>query len=113
MYCAIVVVTDFSFADAVYTERYMGTPTENSDSYKVSITQASWITNNPFKLLHNSDLRHNFMFLTEFLSDRQSKELQNSGLSFGSWHSRWYVSSKYSYFQLLSMRLVIGVLGNT
>lgn len=26
--------------DAVYTERYMGTPTENSDSYKVSSTQA-------------------------------------------------------------------------
>lgn len=31
------------FADAVYTERYMGTPSENSDSYKVSITQGNSI----------------------------------------------------------------------
>lgn len=28
-----------NFSDAVYTERYMGTPAENSDSYKVSYTQ--------------------------------------------------------------------------
>lgn len=28
------------FADAVYTERYMGKPSENSDSYKVNLTQA-------------------------------------------------------------------------
>ena len=27
-------------ADAVYTERYMGTPTENSDFYKVSVLKA-------------------------------------------------------------------------
>lgn len=26
-------------ADAVYTERYMGRPSENSDSYKVNLTQ--------------------------------------------------------------------------
>lgn len=33
----MVITLKFSFADAVYTERYMGTPTENSDSYKVNI----------------------------------------------------------------------------
>lgn len=28
-----------NFSDAVYTERYMGTPAENPDSYKVGYTQ--------------------------------------------------------------------------
>lgn len=34
----------FPCTDAVYTERYMGKPSENSDSYKVNIMQISLIT---------------------------------------------------------------------
>lgn len=37
------VLTEFSSTDAVYTERYMGKPTENSDSYKVNIIQISCV----------------------------------------------------------------------
>lgn len=40
----IVTLTAFTFVDAVYTERYMGKPTENSDSYKVSIITVGSIT---------------------------------------------------------------------
>lgn len=36
---SICVLFCTTFPDAVYTERYMGTPAENSDSYKVSDTQ--------------------------------------------------------------------------
>ena len=35
---------EFSFTDAVYTERYMGKPSENSDAYIVNITQITSIT---------------------------------------------------------------------
>lgn len=34
-----MIIYNFPFTDAVYTERYMGMPNENTDSYQVNNTQ--------------------------------------------------------------------------
>lgn len=52
------------FADAVYTERYMGKPSENSDAYKVSLALA--------------DLMAVFLFACFFL--RYSSEFEKYSL---------------------------------
>lgn len=73
---SVCVLFCTNFLDAVYTERYMGTPAENSDSYKVSYTRGRQRSSYLFNLTY--DLRPELrqpLFLTELFSNSQSQEL--------------------------------------
>lgn len=106
------------FADAVYTERYMGKPSENSDSYKVSPTQANLMAVFLFTWIFLQFWTwkiSTFVVVTELHSDNESKELQDGGLPFSSWHSRWYVQSRLAFFDFFvywSTAPVAGVHGS-
>lgn len=56
MRCIIVVLNwPLFFADAVYTERYMGNPKENSDFYKVNFTQITILFSKVVVLLGHTE----------------------------------------------------------
>lgn len=81
----------------------MGKPSENSDSYKVNLTQADLmaavlVTFLFFALQFRLTKNVPFVLRTELHSDDESKELQNGGLPSSSWHSGWYVQARLAIF---------------